>query len=365
MSLTPLNWPLIITSIAIPVLLIYRQRSRSAQPQQLVPVNWNASLKATSREATGAGLKPEKPGEAYTQAAGPASSFGRQGSNGGVGQDRQGSAWTLIVPVAIILLIASVGAATSYLGRPPTANGAGGTASFSASHSGSGSVSGSVSGPVDETLVQLADYTRTIGTAEREPSSTTTGGNRLPDVKTMIERLVARLKTSPNDVDGWRMLGWSYFHTGHYELAATAYAKAVELDPSSAELKRSFEEAKAKASKGDNKGETSETASSAQTEAVGKGHDELSATKIAKSEGMSPHARDAEVRSMVDRLAARLERSPRDVDGWTRLMRSRVVLGEREVALAAFRKALDVFKDDSTATNKVTAAAKELGLKAE
>ena len=46
-------------------------------------------------------------------------------------------------------------------------------------------------------------------------------------------------------------------------------------------------------------------------------------------------------------------------------MRSRVVLGERDVAATAFRKALEVFKDDSAATGKITAAAIELGLKAE
>jgi tetratricopeptide (TPR) repeat protein len=296
---------------------------------------------------------PEKHGEASENAAGPTSSSGLQGSNGGRGQPPQGRARAWIVPAAIIVLVASGGAAISYLERP--VNGPQGTGSFSASNSGSG--------PVDEALAQLADYTRSIGT--EEPSSTGAAGKRLPDVNTMIERLAARLKTKPDDVKGWQMLGWSYFHTGHYEQAAAAYAKAVELDPSSAELKRSFEEAKAKASKGDDKGETSETASSSQTQAVGKGGDGSSVAKVAKSEAMSPHARDAAIRSMVDGLAARLERSPRDVEGWTRLMRSRVVLGEREVAVAAFRKALDVFKDDSTATNKVTAAAKELGLKAE
>jgi cytochrome c-type biogenesis protein CcmH len=68
---------------------------------------------------------------------------------------------------------------------------------------------------------------------------------------------------------------------------------------------------------------------------------------------------------MVDGLAARLEGSPRDVEGWTRLMRSRVVLGERGVAATAFRKALEVFKDDAAATGKISAAAVELGLKAE
>ena len=95
-------------------------------------------------------------------------------------------------------------------------------------------------------LARLKDYTRSIGT--EEPASVAAAGKLLPDVNTMIERLAARLETTPEDIKGWRMLGWSYFHTGRYEQAATAYARAVELDPNSAELKLSYEEAKAKAS---------------------------------------------------------------------------------------------------------------------
>jgi hypothetical protein len=41
------------------------------------------------------------------------------------------------------------------------------------------------------------------------------------------------------------------------------------------------------------------------------------------------------------------------------------VLGEKDAATAAFRKALDVFKDDSEASSKIAAAALELGLQAE
>lgn len=247
------------------------------------------------------------------------------------------------------LLVAGIGAATSYLGDPPEATGSRDTISFSLSRSGSDG----------EMLARLKDYTRSIGT--EEPASMAAAGKLLPDVNTMIERLAARLETTPEDIKGWRMLGWSYFHTARYKQAATAYARAVELDPNSAELKLSYEEAKAKASESDNL----ETASSLQTEAVGKGGDGPSIEKNTKSEAMPPREHDAVIRSMVDGLANRLESSPQDVEGWTRLMRSRVVLGERKVAATAFRKALEVFKDDSAATGKITAAAIELGLKAE
>ena len=46
-------------------------------------------------------------------------------------------------------------------------------------------------------------------------------------------------------------------------------------------------------------------------------------------------------------------------------MRSRVVLGEKDVAEKALRKALDVFKDDTAASERIKAAAIELGLKVE
>ena len=46
-------------------------------------------------------------------------------------------------------------------------------------------------------------------------------------------------------------------------------------------------------------------------------------------------------------------------------MRSRVVLGEAELAASAFRKAREVFVDDPAASGKILAAASGLGLEAE
>jgi cytochrome c-type biogenesis protein CcmH len=265
------------------------------------------------------------------------------------GRDLRGLPGPLMVAAAVFFVIAGIGAATSYMRDAPEATGPGDTISVLLSRSHSN----------DEMLRRLADYAGS--TATEDPASMPVPDKLLPDVNTMIERLAARLKTAPEDIEGWRMLGWSYFQTGRYQQAATAYARAVELDPSSAEFKLLYEEAKAKASESDNL----EAASSLQTEAAGKGGDGLSVEEITKSEAMSPRERDAAIRSMVDGLADRLESSPRDVEGWTLLMRSRVVLGEREVAATAFRKALEVFKDDAAASGRVAAAASELGLKAE
>lgn len=51
---------------------------------------------------------------------------------------------------------------------------------------------------------------------------------------------------------------------------------------------------------------------------------------------MSEQDREAFIRSMVDRLATRLEASPDDADGWMRLGNAYMVLGEQEDARAAF-----------------------------
>jgi tetratricopeptide (TPR) repeat protein len=259
----------------------------------------------------------------------------------------RGPAGTLIGAAAVFLLVAGIGTTTFYSGESPEA-------SVSRNNSSSRSRSGSDG----EMLARLEDYARSIGTEEH--GSTVAPGKQLPDVNTMIERLAARLETTPEDMKGWRMLGWSYFLTARYEQAATAFARAIELDPNSAELKRAHEEAKAKASGSDNL----KTASSLQAEAANKGGDGPHVENT-RPEAMPQRQHDAETRSMVDRLADRLEGSPRDVEGWILLVRSRVVRGEREAAATAFRKALEVFNDDSAASGKITETATELGLKAE
>jgi cytochrome c-type biogenesis protein CcmH/NrfG len=294
-------------------------------------------------------LKAGKLNKAQADAARLALLSQLKSSSWGLSPDLRPAVRALIAPAAAFLLVAGIGIAVSYMADPPEAAGPADTTSYSESGFGADG----------EMLTSLVDYTRSIGA--EGAASAPADGKSLPDVSTMIERLAARLETTPGDLEGWQMLGRSYFHTARYEQAATAFARAIELDPSSAELKRLYEEAKAKASSSAN----SETASPLETGAVGKGGDGPGVEKIAEAEAMPPHDREAQIRSMVDGLADRLESSPRDVEGWTRLMRSRVVLGERDVATTAFRKALDVFKDDSAASRQITAAAIELGLTAE
>jgi len=62
-------------------------------------------------------------------------------------------------------------------------------------------------------------------------------------VDTMVDRLAARLEQSPDDVEGWRMLGWSYFNVDKYQEAARAYARAVTLSPKNASYRSAQGEA--------------------------------------------------------------------------------------------------------------------------
>jgi cytochrome c-type biogenesis protein CcmH len=87
-----------------------------------------------------------------------------------------------------------------------------------------------------------------------------------------------------------------------------------------------------------------------------------SAEDVRNAAAMTSSDRVAMIQGMVDRLASRLEQSPRDVDGWIKLMRSRKVLGENEAAEQTFRFAMNVFKDAPREQEQISAAARELEL---
>jgi cytochrome c-type biogenesis protein CcmH len=77
---------------------------------------------------------------------------------------------------------------------------------------------------------------------------------------------------------------------------------------------------------------------------------------------MAPADRTAMIRGMVDGLASRLERSPHDADGWIKLIRSRVVLGEGDLAKQALDRGLAAFADEGAERDRIAAAAQELGV---
>jgi cytochrome c-type biogenesis protein CcmH len=256
----------------------------------------------------------------------------------------------------------------------------------------------------------------------------------LAPVDEMIARLAKRLEAKPGDPEGWRMLGWSYLHTGHYDDAVKAYAKAVALSPDNAGIQASYGESIVRAA---NDAVTSEAkvafehalkhdskepraryflglaleqqgnkvaaldAWTTLLKDAGPGDDwaeelrqrvaslngELgsnagpratagpaalsspppadrgpTAADVKAAESMSPEDRNAMIRGMVDRLASRLVLSPRDLEGWIKLIRARTMLGEQEAAKEALNQALLAFAGADDEKLRILAAARELGV---
>lgn len=64
------------------------------------------------------------------------------------------------------------------------------------------------------------------------------------------------------------------------------------------------------------------------------------AADMAAAADMTDDERETMIRGMVARLEERLAAEPEDVEGWLRLARSRMVLGDRDAAIAALEKGL-------------------------
>jgi len=135
-----------------------------------------------------------------------------------------------VTAVAAAAAAGAMGPMQSVHEAPPTSAGFGKRVSLSKSEDA-------------EILASLRAYTGRIpeatqSQAPQQPAS-------LPDVETMISRLAERLERDGGDVQGWRMLGWSYANTGALEKAQSAYAKALALSPDATEIKAAYEEVSA------------------------------------------------------------------------------------------------------------------------
>lgn len=83
---------------------------------------------------------------------------------------------------------------------------------------------------------------------------------------------------------------------------------------------------------------------------------------VAAAMEMSPDDRMAMIGGMVAGLDERLRDDPDDLDGWLRLVRSYMVLGETEKAGDALDRALQNFEDGSAGRVALTRAAEQFGL---
>jgi cytochrome c-type biogenesis protein CcmH len=82
--------------------------------------------------------------------------------------------------------------------------------------------------------------------------------------------------------------------------------------------------------------------------------------QVAAASRMPDSNREAMIRGMVDRLAAELKENPRNEEGWVRLMRARMVLGDATAAAATYRDAQKIFAGRPAETAALHAAARDL-----
>ncbi len=84
--------------------------------------------------------------------------------------------------------------------------------------------------------------------------------------------------------------------------------------------------------------------------------------EIAAASDLGAEQRKAMIRGMVERLAERLHRDGSDVEGWLRLMRSYMVLGDRDHARTAASEARRALAGEPEKVRRVDELAKGLGL---
>ena len=87
-----------------------------------------------------------------------------------------------------------------------------------------------------------------------------------------------------------------------------------------------------------------------------------SAADITAAAQMKPEDQNQLIRSMVTRLADKLKQDGSDVDGWQRLLRAYMVLGEKDRATAAAADARKALASDPAKLHQLDEAIKQLGV---
>lgn len=232
----------------------------------------------------------------------------------------------------------------------------------------------------------------------------------------LIARVEAHLEQNPDDGRGWDVIAPVYMRLGRFDDAVRAFRASLRLNGENADRQANLGEALSGAANGvitsdakaaferalaldasnpraqfylglaaEQDGRTTEAADrwrkllaqapadapwvvyvrqalarldpTAATSAPGP-----SAQDLASAADMSASDRDQMVRGMVERLAARLSADGSDVEGWLRLMRAYVVLGDRDKARAAAADARRALASDPDKLRRIDDGAKNFGL---
>lgn len=206
------------------------------------------------------------------------------------------------------------------------------------------------------------------------------------DLDDALTRIEAQLAKTPDDLRGWTVIAPVYMQQGRFADAAKAYRRIIELSEPTADLETSLGEALVMQNAGSAEGEplrlfesaaardpkhvrsrfyiAAESTRSGQFEtairqwneliALGKPEDAWMETAkaglAAATDGLNnvqPETTldDAAIRDMVEGLAARLYANGGSIKEWTRLVRSRLVLGQTAAAQADYDRAHKAYPD--------------------
>jgi cytochrome c-type biogenesis protein CcmH len=88
----------------------------------------------------------------------------------------------------------------------------------------------------------------------------------------------------------------------------------------------------------------------------------LSDDTLAAAKDMNEADRTSMIRGMVERLATRLKQNGDDVEGWLRLVRAYMVLGDRDKARQALADARQAVGGDAGRLRELNEGLKNLGL---
>jgi cytochrome c-type biogenesis protein CcmH len=240
---------------------------------------------------------------------------------------------------------------------------------------------------------------------------------RAPDVTQPLDNLVAQveahLEKNPTDGRGWSVLAPVLARLGRYDDAVRAYHNSITYNGDSAERRADLGETLAAAAGGvvtseakseferaialnadevkasyflgvaaEQDGRTAEAASiwramlaRAPTDAPwrplvqaalarvgGSAAPVLSDDAVAAAKGMNESDRGAMIRGMVERLASRLKQNGDDVEGWLRLVRAYMVMGDRDKAKSALTDARQAVANDAERLRQLNEGLKNLGL---
>lgn len=197
-----------------------------------------------------------------------------------------------------------------------------------------------------------------------------------------IARIEAQLKAKPVDLRGWSVIAPAYMQLGRFADAAAALRKVIELDGPTADRETDLGEALMMAKDGDASGEPLTLFRSASNRDVKHVRSRYYLASEATREGDFANAKaqweallklstggeswvanaeaglaaaeaglggdmpaNADVAGMVEGLSKRLMQSGGTIDEWTRLVRSRLVLGQTEAAQLAYDAARKAYPD--------------------